>query len=167
MIIGPTDHPTHPRLGFACAALMCAAGCAAGARVQLSAAEALQTIMRSVQLATNEYHDEIRSADALRRRLAIDAFVQRIRDNHDDQSATADHVARFNAALDRLQQDGETENTRYFATIQNIRTLREIGDGLKTLAVQSMTLDDELRRYLTDLLQQDDAQPSATTTDGS
>lgn len=167
MIFGPISLPIRTHAKLAAAAIIGTVGCNAGARMQLSAAQTLQAVMNSVQLATAEYHDEIRSADVLRRRLAIDAFVQRIRDDHDDEHATADHVERFNKALDRLQQDGETENTRYLATVQNIRTLGEIGDGLKRLAVESMSLDDELRRYLTNLLRQHDTQTSAATKDGS
>ena len=169
MIIGPTDNPIQRPLGIACAALLGLAGCAAGARLQLSAADSLHAIMTSVQLAATEYHDEIRSADALRRQWAIDAFVQRLRDDHDDQQAAAEHVARFNLALDRLLQDGETESARYLAAMQNIRTLAEIGDGLKRHALQSLTLDDELRRYIDDLLRPVDLpnpQPSTPATDG-
>jgi len=197
MIIGPTDNPTRRPTAWgpirggrrrvssilsrgtsslvgrgpivvACTAVVGLAGCAAGARAQLSAADSMQAVMQAVELATTEYHNEVRSADALRRRSAIDAFVQRIRNDHDDEQVVTNHVAAFNLALDRIQQDGQIENARYLATIQNIRTLDEIAGGLKRLAIQSMTLDDELRRYMDDLIQRVDEsnpQPQTTATD--
>lgn len=152
-MIGSTGM-THTvlRLGFTVAAMTWSCGCAVHARVQLSAADALEALAGALQQSAVEYHGEIRTADDMRRREVINAFVRRVRSDHKDENRIERHVAEFNGALERIHLDVQLELTRHAATLQNVRTVTEIAQDLRRLAVESMSLDDEMRRYVTDLL---------------
>lgn len=128
-------------------------GCAAGPRVDLSAARSLHAVAASLDAALREYHAEIQTADAARRSSVINAFLQRTKSDHADEQRTAAHMAILIEALNRIRDDAEVENARQSAALDHLRTLREIAQGLRRAAVEAMTLDDELRRYVFDLLQ--------------
>lgn len=138
---------------YACLLITAAAGCASAARVQISAARSLDALTDAVQHAVDELHDEVLTADRRKRLSAVDAFVRRIRADHADDQRTQNHVDAFNHAIDRLREDADIEFARRVATLENLRAIREIAAGLRELGVQSMSLDDEARRYVTDLLQ--------------
>lgn len=133
-------------------------GCGGDARVELSAADSIESLAAELELGLREYHADVASSDDRRDALAIAAFVRRMREAGDDPAEQDRHAGEFAAALDRIRQDRRTEWTRFAATQDNIDTLREITGGLRRLAVESLTLRDEARRYIHALI---DVQRSA------
>jgi hypothetical protein len=127
-------------------------GCNGDARVELSAASALDRIASGMAVAVSEYHRDIEAADDRREAAVIDAFIERIRRDHPDEQMTAEHAFAFRDAMDRLRHDRRVEWERFLAVSNNLTTLLEITDGLRRLAVESMTLSDEARRYLRELV---------------
>lgn len=157
----PDTKPTDVRYCVAGGLVaMAMAGCGSSARVQLSAAQTLDTLTDSVRLAVDELHRDVITADRRRRADAIDAFVRRIQRDHADPAQTSTHVDAFHQALDRLRADTEIEFTRHLATVDNLRAIKEIAAGLRELGIQSMSLDDEVRRYITDVFQNPQPEPS-------
>ncbi len=123
-------------------------GCGGDARVELSAADSIESLAGAFERAFQEYHDDLTTGDDLRESAAIAAFVNRIRQTADNPAEQDRHVADFTAALGRIRQDRRVEETRFAATRDNVDTLREVTDGLRRLAVESLTLRDEARRYI-------------------
>ena len=136
----------------ACVLLPAAAGCGGDARVELSAATAIEQVAASIAVAMKEYHQEVTAADDLRQDAVVRALVERIRRDHQDEKATDAHVADFHQAMRHLRQDRDTEWRRYVAADDNLSVLTEITSGLRRLAVESMTLSDEVRRYLRNVI---------------
>jgi len=79
----------------------------------------------------------------------VSAFVARVQAAPDDPVAIDSHVADFKAALRKIRTDRVTEFTRHGAALDNVDVLRELARGLQQLAIESLTLQDEMRRYLT------------------
>ena len=135
----------------ACDLLVAAFGCAGGARVELAAAESLDLIRESLAQSLSEYHADLAREDDERQQAAIQAFIARVRADAADEQAQA-HAAAFAAALDQIDADRQVAWARYNTTLDNLAILRETGDGLRRLANQSLSIEDETKRYLTDLL---------------
>jgi len=135
------------------AAGLAAGGCIGDARVDLSAADALSAVADRMDAVVAEYHEDVRRFDDLRESEVVAAFVERVRRDASDEAATARHVEQFKEALAKIRSDRETERIRRDAADQNVRVLREVADGLRRLAIESLTLDDEIRRYLTGWLE--------------
>ena len=131
-----------------------ALGCASNPRTQLSAADSMDFLAASLATAINEYRVDLDQLDAQRRKGVVDAFVVRVRTDHDNQYALDNHTAAFTDALTRLEADRQAASDRRQAALENIETPQEIAAGLRRLAIESMTLDDEARRYLTGILSQ-------------
>ncbi|MFH0980974.1 MAG: hypothetical protein V2A79_05495 [Planctomycetota bacterium] len=129
-------------------------GCGGDARVELSAADSIESLAGALELALQEYHADLATGDDLRESAAIAAFVKRIQEASDDPAGQDRHVAEFTAALHRIRQDRRVEWTRFGAGQDNLDTLREITGGLRRLAVESLTLRDEARRYIYALIDQ-------------
>ncbi|UCG16162.1 MAG: hypothetical protein JSV19_12795 [Phycisphaerales bacterium] len=144
--------PSRHAVSAACLLLLAAAGCGGDARVELSAATAIEQVAASVAVAMEEYHREVTAADDRREDAVVRALVERIRRDHQDEKATDAHVADFHQAMRHVRQDRDTEWRRYVATGDNLSVLTEITSGLRRLAVESMTLSDEARRYLRDVI---------------
>jgi hypothetical protein len=144
----PRGSPNRPIVSTACVLLLAAAGCGGDARVELSAATAIEQVAASIAVAMEEYHREVNAADDLREDAVVRALVERIRRDHQDEKATDAHVADFHQAMRHVRQDRDTEWRRYVAAGDNLSALSEVTGGLRRLAVESMTLSDEVRRYL-------------------
>lgn len=129
------------------------AGCDVNARVELSAATAIEQVAAGLATAVEEYHVDLTAADDRREDAVVSAFVERVRRDHEAPSATDAHAADFRRALHRIRQDRDVEFRRYATTSANISTLLETTGGLRRLAVESMTLSDEARRYLRGLIE--------------
>lgn len=129
------------------------AGCGGDARMEMAAADALMTVAEQMEVTVDEYHQEVGQADDGREAKVIAAFVTRVRTA--SASAPADdavvdqHATEFATALAGIRADRETEWDRRNAALENVGVLREIAKGMRRLAVESLTLDDELRRYAT------------------
>ena len=128
-------------------------GCGGDARVELSAADSVESLADALELALQEYHADLGAVDDLHESAAIAAFVNRIREAADAPAEQDRHVADFTAALVALRADRRVEWARFTATLENIDTLREITAGLRRLAVESLTLRDEARRYIHALIE--------------
>lgn len=128
------------------------AGCGGDARVQLSAADALTATAGQVELTVHEYHQEVSAYDESRESEVVSAFVARVRADHADPAAVESHADRFKAALAKIRTDRDVEWRRRQAALDNVAVLRELARGLRRLALESLSLDDEMRRYLSNWL---------------
>ncbi len=136
-------------LGYATLlALSGAGGCGGDARVELSAADALAAVAERMDLVIAEYHADVRHYDDLRETEVVAAFIERVRRTAADETAVDRHAVQFKDALARIRTDRDTERTRRDTAHENVRALREVAGGLRRLAIESLTLDDEMRRYL-------------------
>ncbi len=125
------------------------AGCGGDARLELSAADALSAVASEMEATVAEYHDEVSRFDDSRESAVVSAFVTRVQADVGDASAIESHASDFEAALRRIRADRETEWTRRAAAMDNVGVLREVSRGLQKLGIESLTLRDEVRRYLT------------------
>ncbi len=129
-------------------------GCGGGdARVELAAADSMETLGASMAQTLAEYHADLARVDDERQRAAIQAFIDRVRADVADEAATDGHAEAFQQALASLDADRRTAWDRYAASSDNVATLREIAQDLRRLALNSMSLDDEVRRYFGQLMQ--------------
>ncbi len=137
------------------------AGCALDARVDLAAAGAMDRLAGSVEGVVNEYHAEIDKADDAMEVAVVDAYVDRIRRDVADDGAVEAHNEKFRLAMKRVRDDRAVEFDRYRAALDNVDVMREVARGLRRLAAESMSLEDDARRYLFSLLES--AQASSAT----
>ncbi len=129
-----------------------ACGCGGDARVELAAAEALDRVAGQLDAALGEYTAEVAAADRSREADAISAFVVRVQGAADEEEV-ARHMTEFNEALARLRADQWTEWQRYQASRENVAAVREVADGLRRVAIATLTVQDDVRRYLTSLIE--------------
>ncbi|GJM23591.1 MAG: hypothetical protein DHS20C16_00060 [Phycisphaerae bacterium] len=157
-------------IGFAGIGLLCgvlllcgimAVGCSLDARVDLAAASAMDTLAGSMEGVVNEYHTEIDRADDAAEVAVVDAFVGRIRRDVTDEVAVESHSEKFRLAMKRVRDDRAVEMNRYRAALDNVDVVREVARGLRRLATESMSFEDDARRYLFSLLES--AQASSAT----
>jgi len=127
-------------------------GCGGDARVELAAADSMETLGTSMAQTLAEYHADLARVDDERQRAAIQAFIDRVRADVSDETATDAHAEAFQKALERLDTDRRADWERYTASSDNVATLREIAQDLRRLALNSMSLDDEVRRYFGDVM---------------
>lgn len=127
-------------------------GCGGDARVELSAADGIRAAAGQMELALREYHEEVARYDTSREDAVIGAFVGRVRSDSQDDAALTGHVADFRATLDKIRKDRDTEYRRQSAAADNVAVLREMSRGLERIAIESLTLQDEMKRYLTSWL---------------
>jgi hypothetical protein len=130
------------------------AGCGGDARLQLVTAEALEVIAEQQRQAIDEYHADILSLDDERESGVVEAFITRVeRDVVTNPDALDGHASAFREALSRIRADRDVEYARHRAASNNADALVEVADGLRQTAVESMTLQDELRRYVNGLIE--------------
>ena len=127
-------------------------GCGGDARVELAAADSMETLGASMAQTLAEYHADLARVDDERQRAAIQAFIDRVRADISDETATEAHADEFQRALESLDADRRVAWERYTASSDNVATLHEIAQGLRRLALNSMSLDDEVRRYFGDVM---------------
>lgn len=131
------------------AALPVFAGCGADARVELAAADVIRSAADQMATAVNEYHGEVCQGDDMREAELIAAFVARVRmEDPTNSEAVEQHTQQFKDALAKTRADRGVEWQRMTAACDNIDTLREVADGLQRMGISSLTLQDDLRRYL-------------------
>lgn len=117
--------------------------------MELTAADAIHAAAKQMELALCEYHDEVARYDDSRESGAISAFIGRVRSVPASGPAMDEHVAEFQSALRKIRQDRETEFIRRDAVRDNVEAMREVAKGVERLAIESLTLRDDMRRYLT------------------
>ena len=131
--------------------VLCAAivGCTGGdARVEMSAGDGLNRVADVLEKTIHEYHDEVSTSDDTREAAVTAAFIARVRNHAADEMAVDKDSEQFAAALAKIRNDREVEWDRRNAALDNVGIVREISKGLHKLAIASLTLNDELNRYL-------------------
>lgn len=128
------------------------AGCAGNARVELTAADSVEMLGASMTQTLAEYHADLARFDEERQRAAVQAFIERVRMDVTDEAATDAHAEAFRQALQHLDADRQAGWERYTASLDNVATLHEIAEGLRRLALDSMSLDDDVRRYFGEVM---------------
>ncbi len=130
------------------AILPTAAGCGGDAGVEFAAADALRAAAAGMQTAVAEYHAEVVAADDRREAELVEALIARIRASRDDEAALAAHAASFGEAMRKLRQDRQVEDARRAAAVEHAEVVEEVAAGLERIAVESLSLRDEVRRYV-------------------
>ncbi len=125
-----------------------AGGCGGDAGMELAAGDALIAVADQMQATVQEYHAEVSRFDDTREDDMVEAFVSRVQTQHDDATAMETNVHEFQAAMRKVRQDRETEWQRRSAALDNVQVLREVSRGMQKLALESLSLRDEARRYL-------------------
>jgi len=143
--------PILPLLIVWPALLLFGSGCSGDASVELRAADALDAVATQMDTAASEYHAEIERYDASRRAAVAAAYVERIARDAADKDRCANHTSDFLLALDRIDADRGTELARASAVASQVAAVREVSRGLRRLAIESLSLQDEMRRYFTSL----------------
>ncbi|MGQ9650856.1 MAG: hypothetical protein ACUVXJ_12155 [Phycisphaerae bacterium] len=130
------------------AAVFGLAGCGGDARLELSAADALTAAADRMEIVVAEYHAEMDAYDGTRESAVVEAFVERLKSSAGDERAMADHAVQFRLALERVRQDRAVQWQRHTAALENVAAVREVAEGLRRMGIESLTLSDEMRRYL-------------------
>lgn len=131
------------------AVLVCVCvGCGGDAGMELAAGDALLAVADQMQLTVQEYHEEVVRFDDTQKDAMVAAFVARVQADHDDAAAMETSVQDFTAAMRKVRQDREVEWQRRSAAVENVAALREVARGMQKLALESLSLRDEVRRYL-------------------
>jgi hypothetical protein len=128
-------------------------GCGGSAGLELAASDALHAVARQMEVTVQEYHQEVGRQDEARESAVIAAFITRVSQHRDDDAAMQAHAAEFEAALRKVRADRDVEQRRRAAAIENVGVVREIAGGMQRLALESLTLRDEARRYLTNWIE--------------
>lgn len=136
-----------------CGTLIAHVGCGADARVNLAAADSIEALAANLATALTEYHSDLVQSDDAREKAAVHAFVERLRADVADDAKVDAHTGDFLTAMERLLADRQVEWRRNTASMENVSTLREVADGLRRLAMESLSLDDEARRYFGELIE--------------
>lgn len=125
------------------------AGCG-DARMELAAADAMPQIAEQIDLAIHEYHALIEARYADREAAVFQAFTARVaRDREAGPAVLDQHAVELGKALARIRADRETELARLAASRDNVETLRQMATAMRGVALESISLRDEVRRYLT------------------
>jgi hypothetical protein len=124
-----------------------AAGCG-DARLELAAADALTAAADRMETVVAEYHGDVVRLDDSREQAVVEAFVQRVKANPTDEQVVAGHEAAFRSALSMIREDRAVEWRRHAAAAENAAAVREVADGLQRMGLESVSLQDEMRRYL-------------------
>jgi len=136
------------RLLFVTTFLACMYGCGGDAGVELAASDALSAVADQMQQIVDEYHRDVTRCDDTREDATVAAFVARVQAAGNDPDALQADVKEFQAALRRIRDDRETAWQRRSAAMGNVAVLREVAGGLQKLALESLSLRDEVRRYI-------------------
>ena len=140
-------------MGIMVQAALWLAGCAGGdARVEMAAAEAMDALAAQLELTVEEYHADLSVADDARQEDVVAALIGRLKTDCGQDELSTQHALDFQAALARLRQDREVALQRRGAAAENLTILRDTADGLRRVGVASLSLEDETKRYLMDLI---------------
>ncbi len=153
-----TNHHKWPTIVATMIVTISTTGCLGGdARVEIAAANLLEVANDSLAAALTEYHNEILAADAQKEHNAIRAFTNRLTANPEtppDEKTVNLHTRHFTEALSKLRADTKTEWNRHITLMGNLRILQDAATTMRQLAIDSLSLEDETKRYLSDALVQ-------------
>jgi hypothetical protein len=134
------------RWAFMCVCLLLVVGCQGTATTSLSAGDALDRAADQIGVTVDEYHDAVSLADDAKEDEVAAAFAARVVSDPDNAEA---HAKAFTLAMRKIRVDREVEWTRRNASKENVAAIREVAKGLRRLALDSLSLNDEARRYFT------------------
>lgn len=124
------------------------------AHVDIGAAQAVSGVADQLDTSIQEYHGDIKESDSSTKAEAIGAFVERLVRHNGDETKMKDDASIFAEALAKIDADAETERDRYSKAKDNVNLLRNLASRLNQFAVNSMTFNDEYRRYLSGMWDQ-------------
>lgn len=122
-------------------------GCAGNARVEMSAADSMEVLAAELSASVEEYHADLSRIDSERERAAVYAFVGRVQ-GAGGQTEAESHAEALLAAMEKVRADRAVATERYMNARDNVAALAEVAGGLRRVAVESMSIDDEMKRYL-------------------
>jgi hypothetical protein len=128
-------------------------GCGGDARVDLTAADTLEATAAQLERGLLEYQTDVAAADDAKESQIISAFAARLRKDAADDALVERHIREFSAALVKIRQDRQAADQRLHASQDNVAAVNEVAKGLRKLAIESLTLQDEVRRYFTQMLE--------------
>ena len=128
-------------------------GCVGDGRSTLSAMDSVDVLGDALAGALGEYRDDLERLDDEREQSVIDAFVDRVRRDVAGGANDEADAAAFRSALAHIRADRRVALERYLASRENLATIREVTSGLRRLALESMSFQDETRRYFSDLIE--------------
>ena len=137
-------------------------GCVGDGRTTLSAMDSVDVLGDALAGALGEYHDDLERLDDEREQAVIDAFVVRVRRDVAGGVSDEADAAAFRSALAQIRADRRVALERYLASRENLAAIREVTSGLRRLALESMSLQDETRRYFSDLIERSEVREAAT-----
>jgi hypothetical protein len=123
-------------------------GCGVPPAVVMSMAQTMSVAAQQQRQAAARWAYDLQQADAVREARGVAAFVARVRAAGDDEARTAEATEALIAALDKLRDDRWAADERLRLELASADALEALGEQANTLAVESQTLNDEMRRYL-------------------
>jgi hypothetical protein len=130
-------------------------GCTGGdAALEIKTADVMQAGTGEVREALREFKADLDAADDAREIMLIMSFVQLVKRDSDDDAAVAKYVEQFSKSLAKMRRFREASRERFQAAVDSLDTMDEVADGLQKFAIDSLTLQDEYRRYFTSWAEQ-------------
>ena len=138
--------------GLLCAGVLVVGGCGVPPMAVMSQSQMLHRAGAEVRNAAAEWAADVQAGDDAREAAAIGAFVARIRRAADNEPQIATDTAAFTSALTSLRRDRYAADERLRVVLDNVDAVDEAADAMQQLAVESQSLNDEWKRYVTDNL---------------
>lgn len=140
-------------LGVLAAGLAALSGCAIGGRVELAAADSIESVATELARAMGEYQRDISQFDDERERAVVLALVARVRRDAEDDERINAHMAAYEEAAARIREDREVARMRRSLVEEHVESLMEVAAGLRRFGIESMSIEDETKRYLRDVIE--------------
>lgn len=140
-------------LGVLATGLAALSGCAIGGRVELAAADSIESVATELARAMDEYQRDISQFDDERERAVVLALVARVRRDAADDERVDAHLAAYDEAAARIRDDREVARMRRSLVEEHIESLMEVATGLRRFGIESMSIEDETKRYLRDVIE--------------
>ncbi|MFM9966732.1 MAG: hypothetical protein ACKV2Q_36630 [Planctomycetaceae bacterium] len=123
-------------------------GCSVGARTSIAGADALEPIANQLDVTLIEFAADLERADDSTRERVTAAFVARVKADAADEAALTAHIAAFTAALEHVEADKAVARDRLASGRDNVGLIREVAQGMRTVAIRAMRLDAEAEEYV-------------------
>jgi len=133
------------------AASLALSGCAAGAKVDLAAADTIDLAVANLQRSLDESRVDLDASDETRESEVTQAFIARVQSATTPQE-TDRHAAEFAAALAKIRADRDVSRLRHSLSLETLDALRETSAALRHVALQSLAIDKEASRQIESLL---------------